>query len=371
MEVTVRFRKLLLVVAVFLAACIQTHCADAAPKTRNVVILMADGLRWQEVFQGADPDLLNKENGGVNDVPALKAQYWRTTPEERRATLMPFLWGVVRLNGQIFGNYAEGSEVAVTNGLNFSYPGYSETLCGFVDTGVNSNDKIPNPNITVLEWLNGRPSLHTKVAAFGAWDVIPSIVNEKRCGFQVNGGYDPLPAPRTPTIAMLNRLKSDLPKHWGGEPYDALTFNTALEYLKVRKPRVLFISLGETDEWAHEGDYAEYLRSAQRHDNYANLLWETLQSMPEYRDRTTLVLTTDHGRGEAPTGWRGHGTSLPGSKRTWLAVMGPDTPAQGEQKAVPAVTQTQIAATVAALLGEDYRAAQPKAGKPLAAVLGK
>ncbi|MGI8992391.1 MAG: hypothetical protein ACR2I2_22775, partial [Bryobacteraceae bacterium] len=41
----------------------------------------------------------------------------------------------------------------VTNGLNFSYPGYSETLCGFADPRIKSNDKVPNPNVTVLEWL--------------------------------------------------------------------------------------------------------------------------------------------------------------------------------------------------------------------------
>ena len=47
----------------------------------------------------------------------------------------------------------------------------------------------------------------------------------------------------------------------------------------------------------------------------------------------------------------------------------PDTRPLGERKNIAAVTQSQIAATVAALLGEDYNAAEPRAGKPIADVL--
>ena len=87
-------------------------------------------------------------------------------------------------------------------------------------------------------------------------------------------------------------MKADSPRDWENEPYDNLTFHTALEYLKQRKPRVLYLSLGETDEWAHAGKYAEYLRSTRRADQYVKTLWETLQSMPEYRGVTTLIFST-------------------------------------------------------------------------------
>ena len=45
--------------------------------------------------------------------------------------------------------------------------------------------------------------------------------------------------------------------------------------------------------------------------------------------------------------------------------MGPDTPATGEMTNVPRVTQSQIAATIAELLGEDYRSAAPQVAEPL------
>jgi len=47
--------------------------------------------------------------------------------------------------------------------------------------------------------------------------------------------------------------------------------------------------------------------------------------------------------------------------------MGPDTPALGVHEGAT-VTQSQLAATIAALLGEDFRAAVPAAAPPLPAV---
>jgi hypothetical protein len=301
-------RKSLIASALLLAAAAPTFATPLAKtsttqkqKTERVIVLMLDGLRWQEVFNGADSTLMNKENGSVKDIDALKKKFWRDTPEARRETLMPFFWQVISREGQLHGNKTLGSSVTVTNKLNFSYPGYNETLTGYVDPKVNSNDKIPNQNKTVFEWLNGLPQFNGSVAAFGAWDVFPSIFNVERCGFPVNAGYEPFTLlPGNPVIDAMNALKRDMPRRWGGEPYDAITFQTAMEYLKVKKPKVFFLSLGETDEWAHEGEYDRYLESAQMSDRLFGELWSTVQKMPEYRGKTTLIIATDHGRGGAP-----------------------------------------------------------------------
>ncbi|MGI8992220.1 MAG: phosphoglyceromutase, partial [Bryobacteraceae bacterium] len=136
-----------------LTGATSIRAQEAQHHTRRVLFVMTDGLRWQEVFNGADEALMNKENGGVADVDALKQAYWRNSSKARREALMPFLWSVIARSGQIYGNRDLGSDAYVTNGLNFSYPGYSETLCGFADPRIKSNDKVPNPNVTVLEWL--------------------------------------------------------------------------------------------------------------------------------------------------------------------------------------------------------------------------
>jgi len=223
--------------------------------------------------------------------------------------------------------------------------------------------------VTVLEWLNQKPAYHGKVAAFGAWGVISSIVNSQRAGFVANSGYEPLTAaPVTDRLALLNALKDET-RIWDDEPFDSFTFHTALEYVKLHRPRVLYLSLGETDEWAHRGDYALYLRSAHRVDQYLKELWETVQTVDQYRGKTTLIFLTDHGRGPAPVEWKSHGEKIAESKYIWMAFMGPDTRALGERTKVAPVTQNLIAATLAALLGEDYAGAVPKAGKPIQDVL--
>jgi hypothetical protein len=327
-------------------------------KTENIVLVMTDGLRWQEVFGGADSSLIEPKQ-----TEELKAF-------TKREALMPFLWNSMAKNGQIFGNQTLGSEAYVTNGFNFSYPGYSETLCGFPDPRINSNDKNLNPNVTVFEWLNRKAAFKGKVAAFGAWDVFPFIFNAARAGFPVNAGYDPFViSPMTPKLELLNALKAESPHVWEDEVFDTIPVQTALEYLKVKKPRLLYLSLGETDDWAHAGNYAEYLRSTHRADEYLKMLWEAIQSMPGYRDHTTLIFSPDHGRGDAPMEWKGHGEKIPASKYIWMAFLGPDTQGMGERSKIPAVTQNQIAATIAALLGEDYNAAVEQAGKPISDVL--
>jgi hypothetical protein len=369
-------RMLLLVMSVLTAMHYGGAQVSAGHKTQNVIVVMMDGMRWQEVFRGADADLIKtpgpKWLGNSDELTAqAQKEFWRSTVVERRQALMPFLWSVVASQGQIYGNRDLGSDSHVINGLNFSYPGYAETLTGIADARVNSNDNVPNPNETVFAWLNKMPAFAGKVAAFGAWGTFNGIFDKERCGFVVNAGYDALTAiPATPELKLLNDLKSESARIWSDEPFDPLPFHTAVEYIKASKPRVLFVGLGETDDWAHAGSYPEYLIAARLNDSYINQLWQLVQSMPEYKDKTTLIILPDHGRGEGEE-WTTHGEKVPASRETWMAFLGPDTGALGERNQGPAVTESQIAATVAALLGEDYHAAVPKSGPAIHNVLSK
>jgi len=339
-------------------------------QTENVILVMSDGVRWQEMFGGADDELLNKERGGVEKIEPLKKLFGTGTREQRREALSPFVWTEMAKNGQIYGNQWKKSTARIANGLNFSYPGYSEILCGFVDPRINSNAKRNNPNVTVLEWLNEKPAYSGKVAAFTTWDVFPFIINSERSKLLVNVSPDlPADLPATPSLKAIKAMMDER-KQLGEEARsDAFTFAAAMDYIAKKKPRVLFLSLDETDERCHEGRYDRYLTAANKADRFVQLLWETIQTMPEYKGKTTLIFTCDHGRGDPPVGWKSHGRAVKGSEFTWMAFMGPDTPALGERSEVPPVSQAQVAATLAVLLGEDYCAAEPKAAKPVGDVL--
>lgn len=364
-----RSLSLALWLAIFLALWnVPARAQEAA--ARNVVLVLVDGLRWQEVFHGADRALIEHEKGGVEDKAALERAFWREDVAARREALMPFLWRVVAPAGQILGDRDAGCAVDVSNGLKFSYPGYSEMLVGFPDARIASNDKVPNPNVTVLEFLHGRPGFAGQVAAIGVWDVVPSIVNRERCGFFVSAAFEPITVPPVSAEqALLNRLKTDLPRQWDSMPPDAIGFRSMLEYWKAHAPRVLYFTFGETDEFAHEGRYDRYLQAAQRTDAAIRELWETLQARPSHAGKTTLIVAADHGRGRTPEDWSKHGKDVVGAEEIWIAVLGPDTPALGARRDAGPFVQSQIAATVAAAVGQDYAAFQPKAARPLAGVL--
>lgn len=336
--------------------------AQTELKTRNVVLIVCDGLRWQEVFLGPEHALMNKKYGAVNDVAALRKDFWRDTPAEGRSALLPFFWTIIAQQGQLFGNQTKGSVARVTNGLKFSYPGYNEMLTGRADPRVDSNDPRPNPNVTVFEWLAQQPEFRGRVAAFATWGVFDAIFNRERAGIYVFSGWEPHAArANTPRQALLGELYRTTTRLWNDNSYDSLMHAAVKEYLQAERPRVLFVGYGETDEWAHSGRYDLVLQSAHQFDKFVADLWDTLQAMPEYRDQTTFIITADHGRGSGLEKWRDHGRKVAGAENIWLAVLGPDTTAFGERAKTPPITQSQIAATIAALLGQDFQRAAPDA----------
>ena len=365
-------------IAVWLAAstsslpAAKTPVGTASLQTNHVLLVMADGVRWQEVFTGAEERLISKEFGGVTKTNEVRKAFWRDTPTARRAALMPFFWNTLAKEGQLYGNQHKGSIAHVTNGKNFSYPGYSEILTGIVDPRIDSNAKKPNPNVTVLEWFQQKPAFRGRIAAFGNWDVIPYIINRERSGVPIWTGFEKSDPLKSPFLASLEKLIADHTPTWGTMmTYDTFIHSAALQHLKTHKPRLMYVCYGEPDEWAHEGRYDYYLQSIHHFDRFVGELWSAAQADTEMRGRTSLLLITDHGRGTNNVSWKNHAQNIQGSGFIWVGALGPDTPALGERTNVAAVTQNQIAATASALLGEDYRAVFPKAGAPIADVFPK
>lgn len=336
----------------------------APPLADHVIVVTVDGVRWQEAFGGAVAELVDGKQGGARNRKALAARFLRPTPEERREVLMPFLWKTVARQGQVFGDAARGSAARITNGLWFSYPGYSEMLTGAADPRVNSNDKVANPNVNVFEFLDSLPRFKGRVETLGSWDLLPYILNTDRSHLPANCATVPFERPATPEQRALNAVGADMPAYWDGERFDAVTMQAALEIFRTRRPRVLYVMLGDTDEWAHDRRYDLYLDLMEKSDRFIRTLWETAQSLPEYRGRTTLVIATDHGRGATAEDWTDHGTEVPAAERVWMAAMGPGIAPLGVREGGE-TTLGQVAATVAAVVGEDFRKVRPAAAPPL------
>lgn len=353
-----RFR--LLLTFLFPAFCFAQEL-----KTENIFIVALDGYRWQEVFRGADPKIVNN--------PKFVAQREAITEfseaEDKRKVLMPFLWEVVANEGQLYGNRDFGNKVNCSNLQLISYPGYNEMLTGFADHRIHSNKKIPNPNTTVLEFLNKQKAFKDKVAAFSTWDAFPYILNEGRSGIHVNAGPELAEGKISAHETWLNNNQGIIVNASNGARFDEYTYAYAKEFMKREKPKVLFLSFNETDEHGHEGRYDEYLKAANKADKLVADLWAYIQSSPQYKDRTTLIITTDHGRGRGKSNWTKHRLFARGSRQIWFAVIGPDTPPLGEMKRKNKFYQKQLARTISAFAGEQYHA--PKAsGEVMQSMIG-
>lgn len=324
-------------------------------KTENIILITFDGLRWQELFKGAD-SLMIDDTGMIESPGSLLKDFWAEDPTVRRKMLFPFFWSTIAEQGQIYGNRTFGNKVDNSNTMWFSYPGYNEVLSGFADDErINSNSKINNPNVTLLEYLNQKPEFRRKVMAFGSWDVFPYIINEERSGVPVNAGFDKAEGnDLTETEKTLNRLQSEIRGPWGEVRLDPFTHHYALEAIKKYQPRVTYIAYGETDDWAHGGKYDQYLLSAKQTDAFIREIWETVQADPQYKDKTTMIITVDHGRGVSKTSWKGHGSSIPEAGQIWMMAIGPDTPASGEMKVSGQWHSAMIARTIFKLLGMEY-----------------
>ncbi|HEY4787526.1 MAG TPA: alkaline phosphatase family protein [Bacteroidales bacterium] len=356
----------------FFVLCLPVVMAQKPLQTQNVILVTYDGLRWQEVFSGADKTLIN-DTKFVSDTSHLNSMFWKDNSNERRNILMPFLWSTVARQGQIYGNRKYQNKVNTTNMFWFSYPGYNEILTGIRnDKAIFTNRKTPNPNVTVLEYLNSLPSYHNRVAVFGSWDVFPYILNRKRSGLFINAGYEPIRHEHLSSQEMLlNSQQNQSLSPWPSVRPDAFTFHFAIEYLKQFAPRVLEISFGETDDIAHDGKYDGYLEAINRTDRFIEELWNYLQSDDNYRNKTTLIITTDHGRGHLfRNSWKKHGRGTPGSGQTWFAVLGPDTEPLGEIKTAGQLYQNQLARTLATFLNVDFNL-YVNSGNAITQVIGK
>jgi arylsulfatase A-like enzyme len=208
----------------------------------------------------------------------------------------------------------------------------------------------------VLEYLNSQDEFKGKVVAFTSWDVFPYILNEERSQVMVNSGYEQLGEKSgSEHIALINKVQSEAVYDKKSTRYDQLTFLAAREYVQQHQPKVVFIGLGETDDFAHDGRYDLYLRQAHKVDGMVEELWHWVQTTAGYKDNTTLLITTDHGRGKNDNSWTSHGSFTPGSSETWLAMIGPGLQPLGEKKDDQQLYQKQIAKLIAELVGEKYQ----------------
>jgi hypothetical protein len=334
--------------------------AEAADAGRRLVLVTLDGLSWTEVFRGANPERA-ADKAFTEEAGLIRRQFLDTADPPRALT--PFLHEVAARQGVLIGDRDHGSCLAIANANGFSYAGYNELLTGRPDPAIVSNAHGPNRNVTFLEWLNRRPDFKGRVEVVASWEVFGDIVNAARSGLRVNAGWTGGEGPGAPADVVA--LQRAAPHLWPSARLDGFTQWWAMQALKTRKPRVLYIAYDETDDFAHDGHYDQTLWAAHRADGFLAEIWRTLQADPAYAGKTTMIITTDHGRGlKGGDSWRNHGPMVTGADETWFAAIGPDVE-PGRKPAGACASSSQVAATALSALGLDWKAFDPGAAAPL------
>lgn len=328
----------------------------------NIFIITTDGYRWQELFNGADSGILFNPRY-VTDTTTLKYLYWDTNPKERRKKLMPFVWNFIAAKGQLWGNRNFENKISVANPYRFSYAGYNEILTGYADRSVITNKARENSNGNLLEFLNSQREYKDKVAVFGSWKLFSYILNKRKTNLSLNCGYQQVEDDSL-SIAeeAVNYLQQNSERNSEPTRSDILTFSLATEFINKNHPRILYIGFGETDEFAHHGQYDRYLGQANMFDKMLSELWALIQHDEFYKNKTSIFITTDHGRGRSANKWTTHGPFTKGSDETWLMQLGPNIASLGEVKTDVQFDNEQFAQTIAGYLGKEFTSNHPVAG---------
>jgi hypothetical protein len=293
-----------------------------------VVLVTIDGARWQEVFEGTDAGLSRA----------------RTRPSRE---LMPNLDRMAEQSGAAVG--APGRGLIRATGPNFvSLPGYTEILTGRAPITCQDNDC---PAIQAPTLLDEVRATGGKVAAFGSWEVLDRAISARPGSFLVSCGrggdasIDPWPGS-------------------GDFRPDRLTGALALRHLEAARPDVLYVGLGEPDEYGHHGDYSGYLRALREADAFVGQLVATLGRMGERGAATHVFVTADHGRARD---FNNHGGGAPESARVWLVASGPSITARGRVASAHERHLADVAPTLRRVLGlqPDRQARSGWRGHPL------
>ena len=147
---------------------------------------------------------------------------------------------------------------------------------------------------------------------------------------------------------------------------DRATATLALRHLESAQPDFLFLGLGETDEYAHHGDYSSYVGAIAMADQIIGDLLGALVRMGERGERTHVFVTTDHGRAHD---FRDHGGRYPESSRVWLVASGPRITARGDLETSRDLRLRDIAPTLRLIAGLPRVATGRDAGAPIAELL--
>ena len=321
-----------------------------------MILVVLDGVRWQEMFGGVDPVLAATHRAG----PVVDAR-----------TLLPSLYAALDSRGAAIG--APGRGLIAASGPNFvSLPGYTE-IFGADRRAMPGQRVRRSERADDCRRRSRSPPSDSDVAVIASWAPIGRAATRSPSRIVLSAGRQDVAGsrvlrddPSTREVLEEGAGADPRPGHDAFRP-DRYTAELALRYLAARRPAFLFVGLGEPDEYAHQDDYRGYLASLRAADDFFGRLFAELDGMGERGRRSLVLVTADHGRARD---YRDHGAGLPESARVWLMALGGPVRARGFVQGPFGRRLADVAPTIRQVVGLPFDDA-PGAGTPLIELLGE
>lgn len=321
----------------------------------QVVVVTLDGARFQEIFWGIDAAQA-REIGSPTRVL------------ENARELMPNLHRLMTEQGAALGA-GQGPHISASGPDFVSLPGYAEIFTGRRVTGCLDNS-CPGASFETIADQVAAQSSATKSAIITSWPNIARVGSRSRRVAISTGrhaGATRRSFERPDAVGdALRAAEAEQP--WPGDGdfrRDRFTANLALAYLRAEQPDFLFVGLGETDEFAHQGNYAGYLDALREADRFLGELSAELAARAQQGVKTALFVTADHGRAES---FREHGKGYPELARVWLVASGTAVTARGFVASPEQRRLADIAPTLRSVFGLPTDGSRG-AGSPLTELL--
>lgn len=323
----------------------RTRAPSHSPSLLNgehtFVLVAIDGVRHEDVFEGVDPSLAKRH--GLVERELLSAR-----------ALTPNLHALMA-RGAALGAPGSGAGI-FASGPNFvSVPGYMELMTGRRATACTTNGCAATTHPTLADDFARLPDVSPlEIGVISSWDGIGRAAARDPSRATVSVGrhqgatrdllrYDA----EASTLLDAGEQAGPSPGY-GDYRRDRDTAAIALRYLKKVKPRFMFLGLGDTDEHAHHDDYRGYLRALSHADYVVGQVQAALGELEREGRRTTLMITTDHGR---ERDFDGHGGHAPESAEVWLIAAGWGIARQDRVESRSARYLADVTATIRVLAG--------------------
>lgn len=307
-------------------------------KAPNVILITLDGVRPSEFFAG-----MGSEHG---------------LPEDRSENFFfPGFWSQLSHSGQVYGFHPAESLFTIGSPQNLSLPSYHSLFLGQTSECLNNQCTYQGAGTLFDQLLQDGMLTERQIAAFTTWEPLKYALSARPASFPVSAGFSKIfsgeslspvltelrsenPEAYQKLVEIETAQNQDLPP-WHHSRKDVYTWAMSINYLGYFKPKFLYIGLGDADELAHLGDRRGYLDTLLQYDRWLMELHQWIDSDPDYKNNTIIIVTTDHGRGYG-SGWQHHGPHIPESNHSWMYLKHPSIEATGLVRQHPPMTQLML-----------------------------